>query len=355
MSNAEKRLATDQTLQRVAEGIENIPGVGGVLPILKGGTGIAVDPALLVNLESDLPASPHAETPRPGVGGVLPITHGGTGRNYARPKNHSYNGKNLKTYFGSANFLREAYSSGDFSHIDVGDYWPLAISGSFRDYAAAANKTINETFYMEVAGINHYWRYGDSGSGINQNHLAMISRDTIPMNLQYRSEASTWYDESTQNPWTGSHLFQTLNNASNGLVVLVRASELGQFIYTGPNGAGMRTLGETKAKGATAATGWAWRDRGILFLPTEKEYWGNETWAEHGYGGANALQFELFAGSRKHLSKGLGNGGSRTNYWSESSSAGSATSACSVDGRGNPTYPSTASTGVSAPLCFLLA
>ena len=272
----------------------------------------------------------------------------------SRPITGSYNGRNLKTYFGTAANLKEAYDAGDFSHIATGDYWPLLISGTFKDYAANETKTINETFMMEVAGINHYWRYGDSGSGINQNHLPMISRDTIPFYLQYRAEASTWYDETTQNPWTGSHLFQTLNNPTDGLVALVLASELGSLIYKGPNNNGMRTLAETKAKGATATTGWAWKDRGILFLPTEKEYWGNETWAEHGYGGANALQFELFAGSRKHLSKGLGNGGSRANYWSESSHAGSATRACFVGSNGYPSNSSAAGAWISAPLCFLL-
>lgn len=272
----------------------------------------------------------------------------------SRPINGSYSGRNLKTYFGTAANLEDAIESGDFSHIATGDYWPLVIAGTFKDYAANANKTINETFIMEIAGINHYWRYGESGAGVNHNHLAMISRDTIPFNLQYRSEASTWYDETTQNPWTGSHLFQTLNNATDGLVALILASELGQFIYTGPNGKGMRSLMETKAKGATAASSWAWKDRGILFIPTEKEYWGNETWAEHGYGGANALQFELFAGSRKHLSKGLGNGGSRATYWSESSNSGGADNACLVGRSGHPSTNSTADTGISAPLCFLL-
>ena len=113
---------------------------------------------------------------------------------------------------------------------------------------------------------------------------------------------------------------------------------------------------ETKAKGATSATGWAWGDRGILFLPTEKEVWGNATFSK-GDGAAQgaALQWPLFVGSRQHIVKGLGNGGSRCAWWCESSHEGNATNVCAVAGYGHPGNYAAALTAIGAPLCFLLA
>lgn len=111
---------------------------------------------------------------------------------------------------------------------------------------------------------------------------------------------------------------------------------------------------ENKAAAATTAASWAWYNRGVLFLPTEKEVWGNTTWANSSYGGAAALQWPIFAGSRRHIVKGLGSGGSRDAWWCESSDEGNATNFCDVSTNGYPTnYGAGYSYGV--PVCFLLA
>ena len=51
----------------------------GTLPVGRGGTGITVNPSMLVNLGSDDAANVFAASPRPGVTGTLPIANGGTG------------------------------------------------------------------------------------------------------------------------------------------------------------------------------------------------------------------------------------------------------------------------------------
>lgn len=55
------------------------PGVTGTLPITNGGTGITNNPSMLVNLGSTNAASVLATSPRPGVTGILPAANGGTG------------------------------------------------------------------------------------------------------------------------------------------------------------------------------------------------------------------------------------------------------------------------------------
>jgi hypothetical protein len=271
------------------------------------------------------------------------------------PHNHLYDGKNLKTVFGSAAAFHNAVAAGDFSKIRVGDYYPLTLSGTIHDQGSDTNKTLsNAVFNMEVAAINPYWKTGDSGELTGaKNHVILCSRDLLPWTLQFRSAATTWFNTEATNPWLGSALYETLNNTTNGLLPIVAASELGAYIYAGPNGKGMRMLLETKAAGATAATGWAWGDRGKLFLPTEREVWGQDVWSEHGYGGGICLQWPIFAQSRRHIIKGLGNGGSRCFWWCESSQADSASDVCVVYCDGYAGGNSAAIPHIGAPVCFL--
>ena len=51
----------------------------GTLAVARGGTGIASNPSMLVNLGSTSAASVFATSPRPGITGTLAISHGGTG------------------------------------------------------------------------------------------------------------------------------------------------------------------------------------------------------------------------------------------------------------------------------------
>ena len=279
-----------------------------------------------------------------------------------RPHNHSFDGRNLKTVFGTAAAFAAAVFAGDFSQIEDGDYWPLELSGSIHDYSLSSDytKTINTTMKIEVM-INPYYKYGDSGKiADGVPHLLMFSRDLLPWTLKFRADNSTWYNsannpDSTKNPWLGSALYETLNNTSDGLLKLILQSELGPYVHKGPNNLGMRSLMETKAAGATSATGWGWYNRGVLFLPTEKEVWGNATFSlGTGDRQGAALQLPLFVGTRRHIVKGLGEGGSRYGWWCESSREGSAASICIVGSAG---FPGSAGAGNSfgVPLCFLLA
>lgn len=261
-----------------------------------------------------------------------------------KPRNSEYNGRNLKEVFGTAAAFAAAVFGGDFSQIEDGDYWPLELSGSIHDYSLSSDytKTINATMKIEVM-INPYWKYGDSGKiADGAPHLLMCSRDLLPWTLKMRADNSTWYNsannpDSTKNPWLGSALYETLNNTTDGLLKLVLQSELGDYVHLGPNSKGMRSLMENKVAAATSASSWGWYNRGVLFLPTEKEVWGNATFSK-GDGAVQgaALQWPIFAGSRRHIVKGLGEGGSRSSGWCESSYEGNATNFCNVNNNGNP-------------------
>ncbi len=65
-----------------------------------------------------------------------------------------------------------------------------------------------------------------------------------------------------------------------------------------------------------------------------------------------AIQYPIFIGGSKHLIKGDGNGGARTDWWELSVHHGSATNVCYVSTNGNAATISAAYTPIRAPLCF---
>ena len=262
--------------------------------------------------------------------------------------NYEYIGRDLSQMFTAAE-LHQKVSAGDFSGIQNGDYWPITLNGTVKDYATGETKTMSNAVFKLEANIQVYKQYGDTAV---PNHIVFCSRELLPWTVNMRSSDTTWYSVSETNPWRGSHLFQTLN-APDGVLPLVEATDIGAHLYAGPNGGGMRFLLETKAAGATAATGWGWGDRGKLFLPTEREVWGQDVWSERGWGGGAAVQWPVFAGSLRHIIKGLGNGGSRNHWWCQSSTAGSAENCANVGNDGYPNHDGAATAGRGAPICFL--
>jgi len=110
----------------------------------------------------------------------------------------------------------------------------------------------------------------------------------------------------------------------------------------------------TMAAGAGSPTNWAWTDRGRLFLPTEREAYGAPAWGNAGgYEAGNLYnQWPIFAGSSRHLIKGAGDGGGRSNWWLET--ANSATNFARVNIHGFAYSDTAATTGIRVPLCFLL-
>ena len=133
----------------------------------------------------------------------------------------------------------------------------------------------------------------------------------------------------------------------------VLATDVGPYVYAGADNLGMRWMAETKKADAKDATDWGWKQRGRLFLPSEREVFGADTWSEHSWGGGVALQWPIFAGSLRHIVKGLGNGGSRDHWWTESSRAGSTSNICNVHTSGYANNYVATNVWPSAPLCFI--
>lgn len=278
------------------------------------------------------------------------------------PHNYAYEGVNLKTVFGTAAAFHAAVAAGDFSRIRVGDYWPITLTGNYRDYGEGTNvgeyttKTFsNASVKLEVAGINPYFGYGNSGAISNgTNHILFVSRDCLPATFKMRKSADLWEDSSTDNPWLGSALYKTLNDQDYGILKLVKATDIGAYVYTtSSTNHGMKFRGE-KRDSASATTFTAdWYYRGELFLPTESEVWGDLFEAD--YYETYLPQIPLFRDGRLHQNKHTGDGSSTIAEWFLQSSVRTSTAHfCLYGSSGYPRHQGAAYTGSYIPLCFIV-
>lgn len=324
----------------------------------------------------------------------------------AVPAVEGYGGNDLSEEFESAAALHTAIAAGDFSKIHIGDYFPVTLNGSYKDfarftvptgttyytdaalsteggtteadlegeyqsataikfkvsgtdvYAAIGDclpgfvKSMNAAVKLEVAAINPYLRFGDTE--LTAQHILLCSRDCLPPTLQMRCNNSVWYNTAAVNPWLGTALYETLNNSENGIISLLEATAIGPYVFKGPNNKGMRAYLPTMAAGASSPTAGAWSDRGRLFLPTEREVYGAPAWANAGGYEAGSLynQWPIFAGTGRHIIKCAGDGGGRSLWWLES--ATSATSFARVIYYGGADSITAAGTYIRVPLCFLV-
>jgi hypothetical protein len=320
-------------------------------------------------------------------------------------KIYSYAGEDLSKKY-TAEELHNLVAAGDFADIEIGDYYPITLDGTFKDFAkftipagteyysdtglttsagtttsaisgdyqsatavkftsnsvtyyvpydscsVGYAKSIKATVNLEVAAINPYIHTGDVELSVP--HVVLVSRDCLPGMYQMRCADSVWYDSSQKNPWLGSALYATLNDPDSGIVKLVEDTDIGKYIYAGKNGKGMRAILPDMAAGKGSPTGWTWYDRGKLFLLTERESHGSAIWQTSSFsGGIEYNQWPIFAGSSKHIIKRNGDKGSRASWWLESAVS---TTAFSVTyGDGNSTRDLASHQWVSLLLCFLLA
>ena len=318
----------------------------------------------------------------------------------------AYGGTDLSAVFEDATAFHAAVASGDFSKIHIGDYWPITLNGTYTDFArftvpsgttyysdaelttevavtestyqgeyqsataikfnisgtnyyaaigdctAGWQKSMNAAVKMEVAAINLYLNMGNTS--LTEQHILLCSRDCLPPTLQYRCSNSVWYDTTQVNPWRGSALWETLNNADNGIIKLLEATALGPYVFNGPHDKGMAAMLPSMAAGNANPTNSAWTDRGRLFLPTEREIYGANISASNGVHEAGNLynKWPIFDGSARHIIKGAGDGGGRCLWWLES--ACGITPFAYVDSDGHAGGYSAGASVFRIPLCFLM-
>lgn len=219
--------------------------------------------------------------------------------------------------------------AGDFIDLRVGDYKTITL-------------TTGEVVEMQIAAINPYKNHGDTALG---NHIIWLSRDCLAQTYHMRPDNTNNGTADEKNPFRASALFSTLQNTIFPTIPEEWRNIIGD----------MRCFyGERYSSGGTvtADTGWAWKNRGKLILPTPQEVFGNNGWSENYEccGGGLNIQWPIFIVG--NVIKGLGRGGPRSLWWLCSASAGSFQSFCSVN-RDGSSYDNWSTGSLGVPLGFI--
>lgn len=244
------------------------------------------------------------------------------------PAYTSFNREPMEIHF-TLEEIHEKTMAGDFIGLRVGDYKTMTL-------------TTGEMVDMQIGAINPYKNHGDTPLG---NHIIWISRDCLAQTYQMRPEANNNGTADEKNPFRASALFNTLQNDIYPKIPEEWRNIIGDMRCR---------YGERYSSSGTvtADTGWAWKDRGRLILPSVKEVFGDNGFSEHfeNVGGGLNIQWPIFIGG--NVIKGLGRGGPRHDWWLCAAHAGTSAAFCYVNNGGNNDYCwATDSRGV--PLCFI--
>lgn len=249
-------------------------------------------------------------------------------------------------------WIKARIQAADWQGILVGDYIPFKSSNNYNIKA-------------EIAGIDTYYRYGDTEIG---HHIDFISRDCWPethvFNKVNYNNGTSW----SGYPWLASDLYAWMNslsmqvpNAATANPALVAVDYTATGVYDKFPAALKAVitpkrvlLSQRYTAGSllTSDNNWGWRDAGNLWIPSEIEVYGCEHWgSKNGYSSGGFQQYPIFANNMKRI-KGAGDGGGRAPWWLSSPDGGSSSAFAHVSGGGDGGSATASNTGVRVPVDF---
>jgi len=247
--------------------------------------------------------------------------------------NRVYNGVDLTTKFATEiaeyddawAWIKARITAVNYAGLNIGDYIPFTLGES-------------ETIWAQIAGIDTYYRTGDTEIG---HHIDFISKDCMATAYQWNTTDINNGNADAAAPWMVSALKASLD----GLVASLPAGLQSQVIEKRAFLETRYTSGST----LTSSNGWAWENMGKLWVPTEHEVFGTTIWGTARYALGQAVQYPIFKNSYKSMVKGMGHNGARNYWWLATVYSGSSTGCCYVC-YGYPFYK--ASMPQRVPLCF---
>ena len=292
--------------------------------------------------------------------------------------NRIYTGRNLSTVFANEislytdawSWIKARITAGNYAGLYVGDYIPLTINaGSIGGVSIA-----QQTFQMQIAGIDTYYRCTDRDLG---HHVDFISRELVDTstNPLWNPSNSNNGTANTSYPWLASNIYAWLNGVNNyttsaynnmahggdyssgGLLQLLPSS-VQNLIITKRNSLDQRY---SATAALTYSTSCNWQDMGKLWLPNEIEVYGTQIRSNLGYGQeywnpeANmGIAYPLFLGSGYQRIKYTSTG-DRYGWWLSSSIAHDGAHCCHVNMTGIASGLQATSTWLRVPICFRIA
>jgi len=283
----------------------------------------------------------------------------------------------INGYDGIGNNLEDRFD-GEISHFSSAWEWiqDRIQSGNFKgiqpfgDYIQFTDADSN-IFVMEIAGIDTYYRYGDT---LVPHHIDFISLNCHPTPRQFNKADYNNGTSVSPNPWLASDLYAWLNSLSMSVPNSAAANPALTTVNYSATGVYNKLPAELKAvivekrvmlpRRYSAGNlliddnGWDWRNAGKLWIPSEVEVngapvWGSNTAPNNGNEGG-FMQYPIFANKMKRVKGGV-NSGSRFSWWLLST-RGSISSAFSyVASYGHITSQVATHSTINFPICFRIA
>jgi hypothetical protein len=227
----------------------------------------------------------------------------------------------------------------DFSGLQIGDYIPgIDLSAIPAENSGTAGQAYSEEYHnndIVISGFNTYLGAGDTEN--TKNHILFTFRN-CPINKRmnssndntggYQASELRAFLEGTNGDGTGDKSGVTTAAFMNAL-----KAQIGDVLYK------IRTYHSTKASQS-------WNNY-TVFLPTEIEVFGFQTYGNEIVGSNTNVQFPIFQKSYKHRIKR--SNGARQWWWEHTPYSGSASTFCGVNGNGNTNNNSASSVGGCAP------
>lgn len=214
--------------------------------------------------------------------------------------------------------IKAKVEAGDFSEFNIGDW------------KSVKTKDGNETFIMEIAGINMYT--AKTAGSFPEYHIDFISRDCLQGAAPFHSS------NNNQESFKDTSMYTFLNST-----VFSRLPDDLQAVITG------KIVENCKISDITKSN---------LWLPTEIEVYGFRCYSEwdfrYEFGSAGYLQYPIFRLGNRYIFKGEANGMlSGDGYWLLSPDARDTINYCAVGQNGAPASNYATYTR-NIPICFTI-
>lgn len=293
---------------------------------------------------------------------------------YMQMTNGIYDGVDLTSKFASEigsndvwTWLSNRIASANFKGLHVGDYIPVTISAG----TVGSDSVVAQTFNCQIAGIDTYYRYGDTSIG---HHIDFISKECCATEVKWNDSNCNNGTSSVNSPWLASKVYGWLNGVNNAGTAYgsnaVGISAEGKGLYQLlPSTLRARIIQKRQllddrysSSGLVDySSGWSWHDMGYLWLPNEIEVYGTQIRSnvtqQDGWWNPEAnigQTYPLWRVCQKARVKWLATGTylSRTSWWLSSAADNWTDVACLVNSYGDANSFNTTGTGVRVPLCF---
>lgn len=262
-------------------------------------------------------------------------------------------------------WIKSRIQKADYSGIHIGDYIPVTLSGG--TIGGAVEIPQNQKHFMQVAGIDTYYKCGDTAI---PHHIDFLSLNTIEATCMWNAGNTNNGTSAEPNPFKSSRIYAVCNgvnnyttsaqgslahglNCSSGGILQMLPTECRNVLIQ------KRVWSENQYNASSQVnypTGYEWRDDGLVWIPHEVEVCGyqpnsynrGETGTLDNLTRNLTIMYPIFR-YQSRVKTGA-NTGARSSYWLHCPSGFASTLVCHVHADGTVSGDPATNTGVS--VCF---